>query len=80
MNEVISVKCYCQFFSVYFPTILNCKMNFILFNRETALLVDPENSSSAAKQWVGLVVGELFRFMQSVKLSWYVYGVFELGH
>ncbi|XP_020615245.1 puromycin-sensitive aminopeptidase-like protein [Orbicella faveolata] len=25
--------------------------------RETALLVDPENSSSAAKQWVGLVVG-----------------------
>ena len=30
------------------------------FPRETALLVDPENSSSAAKQWVGLVVGELF--------------------
>lgn len=25
--------------------------------RETALLVDPENSSSAAKQWVALVVG-----------------------
>ncbi len=25
--------------------------------RETALLIDPENSSSAAKQWVGLVVG-----------------------
>ncbi|XP_068751951.1 puromycin-sensitive aminopeptidase-like [Montipora capricornis] len=25
--------------------------------RETALLVDPENSSAASKQWVGLVVG-----------------------
>ena len=25
--------------------------------RETALLVDPENSSSKAKQWVALVVG-----------------------
>ena len=31
----------------------------VFFQRETALLVDPENSSSAAKQWVGLVVGEL---------------------
>ena len=37
------------------------KFNIIVFClfRETALLVDPENSSSAAKQWVGLVVGEL---------------------
>ena len=25
--------------------------------RETALLIDPENSSSHAKQWVALVVG-----------------------
>jgi len=25
--------------------------------RETALLVDPKNSSSKAKQWVALVVG-----------------------
>lgn len=35
------------------------KQNFVYFFRETALLVDPENSSSAAKQWVALVVGEL---------------------
>ena len=40
------------------------KQNFVYFFRETALLVDPENSSSAAKQWVALVVGEsdFFKF------------------
>lgn len=39
--------------------LTSSKQNFVYFFRETALLVDPENSSSAAKQWVALVVGEL---------------------
>lgn len=39
--------------------LTSSKQNFVCFFRETALLVDPENSSSAAKQWVALVVGEL---------------------
>ena len=37
-------------------------MFLALNTRETALLVDPENSSSASKQWVALVVGELCSF------------------
>jgi len=46
------------------PFFTSFKQNFVYFFRETALLVDPENSSSAAKQWVALVVGELdfFKF------------------
>ena len=39
--------------------LTSSKQNFVYLFRETALLVDPENSSSAAKQWVALVVGEL---------------------
>ena len=31
--------------------------------RETALLVDPENTSSGTKQWVALVVGTCERAM-----------------
>lgn len=44
--------------------LTSSKQNFVYFFRETALLVDPENSSSAAKQWVALVVGEsdFFKF------------------
>lgn len=38
------------------------EMFLALNTRETALLVDPENSSSASKQWVALVVGELCSF------------------
>ena len=33
-------------------------MCVLLVLRETALLIDPDNSSSAAKQWVALVVGK----------------------
>ena len=32
-------------------------LNNCLITRETALLVDPTNSSSSSKQWVALVVG-----------------------
>lgn len=30
---------------------------FLLFSRETALLIDPKNSCSSSRQWVALVVG-----------------------
>ena len=44
---------------------------FLALNtRETALLVDPENSSSASKQWVALVVGELCSFHFSSFWCW----------
>ena len=45
------------------------EMFLALNTRETALLVDPENSSSASKQWVALVVGELCSFHFSCHFS-----------
>ena len=49
----------CHVFPLIFVTYFDFEMFLALHTRETALLVDPENSSSASKQWVALVVGEL---------------------
>ena len=51
---------------------LKCDLifNSIYFSRETALLVDPEQSSAAMKQWVALVVGTyilLFVFLTTAR-------------
>lgn len=61
--------CHYVYIIIYFlytngAFLTSSKQNFVYILRETALLVDPENSSSAAKQWVALVVGELdfFKF------------------
>ncbi|EDO44762.1 predicted protein [Nematostella vectensis] len=41
--------------------------------RETALLIDPENSSSATKQWVALVVGHEIAHQWFGNLEWWTH-------
>ena len=60
---------HCQVSGRNILVMITLVLIIVFFQRETALLVDPENSSSAAKQWVGLVVGELLDCIQSVPPS-----------
>ena len=47
---------------------LTLVLTVLFLFRETALLVDPANSSSSSKQWVALVVGNVFN-MHTVDIS-----------